>query len=161
MSYWKARENLEYYAVVKSLLESLGPFGSLADIGSWDTPVATWGDFDQRYTVDCRERPALLGVQQIVGTWPDCASLLPLCDVVTCLQVLEHLAEPAPFCAALFAAAREAVIISVPWEWPAGQCASHVQDPIGNAKLYGWTHRRPGIKRIVGTPARAVLMYEI
>lgn len=159
MSYWKPRENLEYYAVVKSLLESLGPLGSLADIGCWDTPVATWGDFDQRYTVDCRERPTLSGVRQIVGSWPDCASLLPLCDVVTCLQVLEHLDEPEPFCAALFAAARRAVIVSVPWQWPAGNEPSHRQDPVGGDQLEKWTRRRPTVQQIVGKPARAVLLY--
>jgi len=161
MSYWKPRAGLEYYAVVRSLLESLGPLGSLADIGSWDTPVATWGDFDQRYTVDHRERPALSSVRQIVGSWPDCAALLPLCDVVTCLQVLEHLDEPKPFCAALFAAARHAVIVSVPWMWPAGNEPGHRQDPVDGEKLVAWTHRKPTLQRIVGKPARAVLLYHI
>lgn len=80
---------------------------------------------------------------------------------MTCLQVLEHVKQPEPFAAALFAAARRAVIISVPWEWPAGYCASHVQDPVVDTKLYGWTHRRPTVKKIVGEPARAVLLYEI
>lgn len=166
MSYWKPREHLEYYAVVRQMFESLGPLASIADIGSADTPVATWGDFDQRWTVDHRGRPALPGVRQIVGDWPDCAALLPVCDVVTCLQVLEHVKEPEPFTAALFTAAREAVIISVPWEWPPGRCASHVQDPVGDAKLYEWTHRRPAVKRIVGGTGgcelkRAVLLYDI
>ena len=160
MGYWADRTKLEYYAVVRQLLESFGPLGSIADIGCCDTPTATWGDFDQRWTVDPRARPALSGVTQIVGHWPDCATLLPQVDVVTCLQVLEHVKQPEPFCAALFAAAREGVIISVPWEWPAGSCASHIQDPVGDAKLGEWTHRRPALKKIVGKPARAVLFYE-
>ena len=161
MSYWKPRAGLEYYAVVRSLLDDLGPLGSIADIGSWDTPVATWGDFDQRWTVDHRERPALSGVRQIVGFWPDCASLLPLCDVATCLQVLEHQDDPEPFCAALFASARHAVILSVPWGWPAGGEPSHKQDPLDAEKLAAWTHMTPTVQQIIGKPARAVLLYKI
>jgi hypothetical protein len=161
MGYWISRANLEYYAVVRAMLESLGPLGSIADIGCEDTPVACWGVFGQRWAVDMCERQPLPGVRRIVGTWPDCETLLPTCDVVTCLQVLEHVAEPAPFVAALFAAARRAVIISVPWEWPAGQCKSHVHDPVDDAKLREWTHRRPAVKAIVGTPARAVCLYAV
>jgi hypothetical protein len=161
MSFYEGRKHLEYFAVVRELIESFGPLSSIADIGSLDTPVATWGNFDQRYTVDRRERPALSGVRQIVGEWPDCQSLLPLCDAVTCLQVLEHLADPRPFCTALFAHARQAVILSVPWRWPAGSCKSHVQDPVDDTKLAAWTHRQHAIRQIVGKPARAVLLYRV
>lgn len=159
MSFYETRKHLEYFAVVREMLESLGSLGSVCDIGCLDSPVATWGDFDQRWTIDHRERPAISGVRQIVGEWPDCASLLPIVDVVTCLQVLEHLDDPKPFCAALFAAARQAVIVSVPWGWPAGLCTSHVQDPVDAAKLDGWTGREPTRLEIIGTPARAVGLY--
>jgi hypothetical protein len=161
MSYWKPREHLEYYAVVRQMLESFGALGSIADVGCADTPVATWGDFDCRYSVDRRERPVLSGVLQIVGSWPGCAALLPVVDVVTCLQVLEHLDEPEPFCAALFTAAREGVILSVPWEWRAGIEPGHKQDPVGDSRLWEWTGRRPAVKKIVGKPARGVLLYEV
>lgn len=158
MAYWKIRDKYCYYQAVRSWLTELSPLGSLADIGCCDTPVATWGDFDQRWTVDTRKQPALPGVSQIVGSWPDCAALLPLCDVVTCLQVLEHIQDPGPFCAALFAAARVAVIISVPYCWAPGRCKYHIHDPVDEAKLLTWTNREPtrhvvvndgGLKRMV------------
>lgn len=162
MSYWKPREHLEYYSAVRQMLESLGPLGSIADIGCADTPVATWGNFDCRYSVDRKERPALSGVLPIVGSWPCCATLLPVCDVVTCLQTLEHISDPEPFCEALFAAARVAVILSVPYRWSSGQCASHVHDPVDEEKLLGWTHREPTRQAIVGDGGleRLVVFYE-
>lgn len=162
MSYWKEREKYRYYETVRNWLTDLGPLGSLADIGCADTPTAIWGDFDQRWTVDVRQRPALSGVTQIVGYWPDCATRLPAVDVVTCLQVLEHVADPEPFCAALFAAARVAVILSVPYRWSSGQCVSHVHDPVDEEKLLGWTHREPTRQAIVGDGGleRLVVFYE-
>jgi len=158
--YWAGRKNLDYYQIVRTILEGFGPMGSVLDVGSWDTPIATYGDFDERITVDPRPRPALMGVLPIVGRWPDCSHLVPVCDVVLCLQVLEHLDDPEPFCAALFAHARHAVVISVPWGWPAGQEPSHRQDPVGAAKVRQWTGRDPVTCRITPSPgARAVMVY--
>jgi hypothetical protein len=101
-------------------------------------------------------------VLRVIGYWPDCATLVPLCEVVTCLQVLEHLDQPEPFCAALFAHARQAVILSLPWHWPAGTDASHKQDPVGGDKVLLWTGRDPTSCRVTpGTRPRAVLLYQI
>jgi hypothetical protein len=160
--YWGSRAGLDYYRVVKEILERLGPQASVLDVGSWDTPVATWGDFDERYTVDPRPRPVLPGVTAVVGSWPDCATEVPVCDVVTCLQVLEHLAEPTAFCGPLFEHARRAVIISVPWGWPAVAEPSHVHDPVDAEKLRAWTGLEPDELRIVpGRGPRAVAVYRL
>ena len=160
--YWAGRKNLAYYQTVRQILEGLGRQGSILDVGCLDTPVSTWGDFDQRFTVDPLPRPELPGVLRIIGYWPDSGPVLPLCDVVTCLQVLEHLDAPEPFCAALFAHARQAVILSVPWGWPAGWEPSHKQDPVGAEKLRGWTGRDPTATTIT-TEARprAVMLYRV
>ena len=158
MTYWAERENLEYYQTVRTWLEEFGG-GTLLDVGCCDTPVATWGQFDERITVDPRPRPALMGVRQVIGSWPDCASVVPRCDVLTCLQVLEHLADPTTFCAALFGNARRAVILSVPWGWEAGWCKSHVQDPVDAAKLRGWTGREPDRLVVIGKHPRAVGLF--
>lgn len=161
MAYWQKRTKYRYYELVRDWLAQLGPLDSIADIGCCDTPVATWGDFDCRYSVDQRERPALPGVQQIIGSWPCCATLLPVCDVVTCLQTLEHIADPEPFCEALFAAARVAVILSVPYRWKHGLCLAHVQDPVDEEKLLSWTHREPTRRVVVndGGLERMVCLY--
>lgn len=160
--YWESRKHLAYYRVVQRLLDDLGPLASLLDVGCWDTPAATWGDADERFSVDMRPRPELPGVRAIVGRWPDCASDVSLCDVVLCLQVLEHLDDPRAFCRPLFAAARRAVIVSVPWGWPALSEPSHRQDPVDGEKLERWTGRRPALVEIVRDgPPRAVLLYDV
>ncbi len=93
MGYWSQRSGLEYYQVVRRILDGLGPLHSVLDVGSWDTPVVTWADANERITVDTRSRPEFPGVQAVVGRWPDCDSGLPVCDVVLCLQrfVTPHL----------------------------------------------------------------------
>ena len=161
MSYWSDRAGLEYYRVVRETLDGMGPLASLLDVGCWDTPVATWGESDERITVDPRPRPELPGVRAVVGRWPDCASEVPVCDVAMALQVLEHLANPVAFCGPLFEHARRAVIISVPWGWPAIAEPSHLQDPVGAAKLAGWTGREPDRLIVVGRHPRAVAVYRI
>lgn len=144
MAFYHGRRNLEYYRVTRLWLESLGPRESILDVGSWDSPLATWGDFRLRYTVDARQRPDLPGVTKIVAEWPDAAAMFPeRVSVVTCLQVLEHIREVRPFVDALFAVAGQYVVISVPDRWPAGMCRHHVHDPIDEAKLEWMTGRKP------------------
>jgi hypothetical protein len=159
VGYYNPRAKLGYYQTVKRWLEELGSLDSLLDVGCFDTPVATWGDFRHRYTVDHRARPALSGVLPIVGDWPACSHLVPQCDVVTCLQTIEHLDNPLPFTAALFAHARRAVILSLPYQWPAGHCSSHRQDPVTLEKIAGWAGRQPDRIHRSGTPVRIVLLY--
>ena len=135
MSFYEGRKNSEYYAIVREILDDLGPAESIMDVGSWDSPVATWGDFRKRYTVDTRERPELPGVTKLVGEWPAVAGQIGTVSIVTCLQVLEHIRDVRAFAETLFTAARKAVVISVPWMWPTGACEYHVHDPIDRKKL--------------------------
>ena len=128
--YWTERRNLTYYQEVRRLLEELGPMHSILDIGSGGTPVATWGDFSNRYAVDqdpCQSWP---GVSFYQCEWVkfDC----PNVDVITCLQVMEHLEDyqqVLDFSNKIAEHCRIA-IISVPYEWPQGVCQYHPMDPI-------------------------------
>jgi hypothetical protein len=162
MTFYQSRINLGYYKIARSWLESLGPREAILDVGCWDSPVATWGDFRLRYTVDSRQRPDLPGVTKVVAAWPDAARMIPdPVSVVTCLQVIEHIPEVRPFVDALFAAASQYVVLSVPYRWPAGMCRQHVHDPIDDAKLQWMTGRTPC--RTVLTKdqqARIVAIYE-
>jgi len=79
--------------------------------------------------------------------------------VITCLEVLEHLTdeEMQPFVDKLFAHA-EHVIISVPWRWPKGKCANHVQDPIGRKKFLQMIGNRKVVKqKIVGRRSKRLV----
>lgn len=162
MGFYEKRTNSQYYSVVRGYLESLGPRNSILDVGCWDTPVATWGDFRERYTIDTRNRPALMDVKMVVGTWPKDANLFSPVSVVTCLQVLEHITDAVPFAAALFATATEYVMISVPYKWAAGQCKWHVHDPIDEVKLEQMTGRIPESTHITDWPDRRIVaMYRL
>ena len=140
--HYSQRADLPYYRHVKEILESLGELDSILDVGCLDVPTATWGDFRKRYTIDRLKRPVLAGVEAILGSWPEDWTFGSV-DVVTCLQVLEHIENPLPFSESLFATAQHTVIVSVPYLWPAGRCKSHVQDPIDEEKLESMTGRTP------------------
>lgn len=148
--YWAERQHYSYYAAIQQMLTDCGSQQSLLDIGSMDTPVATWGNFATRYTIDPRPRNPLPHVTAVVGSWPDDLELLPSrLSVITCLQVIEHVENTRRMCDAMFAAATNCVIISVPYEWPAKACHYHVHDPIDEAKLVRLVGRVPDESVIV------------
>lgn len=72
-------------------------------------------------------------------------------DFVTCLQVLEHIGPARKFARKLFTLA-DRVLISVPYQWPAGLEKSHCQDPVDFRKLRRWTGRDPTYWVIVAEP---------
>jgi hypothetical protein len=72
-------------------------------------------------------------------------------DVVTCLQVLEHVTEAELFCDRLKAAARQ-LVVSVPYKWKKGWTKHHVHDPVDEDKLGGWMKRKPNHSLIVPEP---------
>lgn len=143
MSYWNDRKHLNYYKDVRKLLETIGPRKSILDIGPLDTPVATWGKFDHRYTVGPNVRDPLDGVKAFLGLWPGKFPNLELpVSVITCLQVIEHLESPRDFCDSLFASA-DIVIISVPYKWSKSSCSYHRHNLIDEQKLEAMTGRIP------------------
>lgn len=147
--YWEGREHFRYYAAVREMVDRLSPGRALLDVGSWDTPVATWGRFERRYTCDLAVDPALPGVSSHVGDW--LAWEVPeRMSVVTCLQTIEHLPDETvrPFCEKLLASG-DAVIVSVPYNWPKGQEYSHQQDPIDLPKLARLMGVEPNEHRVI------------
>jgi hypothetical protein len=165
MSYWSERSLFAYYQYVREELERLGPRPSLLDVGCWDTPVATWGDFGARFSIDPRPRPPLPNVVAITGSWPQAAQQLPhRVSVVTCLQLLEHVRNTRAFCASLFARATDVVILSVPYRWPRAACEYHIHDPIDEAKLAVLTGLPATRTHIVDEPDgyhRLIAVYEV
>jgi len=164
MSFYEQRKGEEYYTVVKRLIDYEGPLDSIIDIGCWDSPVATWGEFNHRYTVDPRVRPVISGVTPIVAPWPDARSMLPCdkIDVTVCLQTLEHILYATEFADAMLDITRVVAIISVPWKWPKGACEYHVQDPVDEHVMRRITGRQHSELYIVGTKEkRAVFTYRM
>ena len=101
-----------------------------------------WFDwFETKQVIDLKQPASMLGVISIAGDFMS----FPIprkFNLVLCLQVLEHLSEPRPFCQKLFSAGQW-LIISVPYKWSQGQCIYHKQDPVDEAKLETWTNRVP------------------
>jgi len=159
--YWLPRSHCAYYNRVRSWLNSFSPGGSLCDVGGHDTPVAAWGDFDSRTIVTKGEvKNRLPHIKYHITDFMDYDPGQRF-DVVTCLQVLEHLDDETvgKFADKLYETAKTALIVSVPYLWKKGVCDSHYQDPINWEKFIGWFGREPddyaivaeknGIERIV------------
>ena len=148
--FYAGRTHCQYYTLVREWLEGYGRRAAILDIGCADTPVASWGDFRNRYALDTRLKPKHPSIITVDGQWPNDAARLPSqVSVITCLQVLEHVEDARPFVDAIFATATYRVILSVPYMWPAGTCESHVNDPINRAKLRGWAKRKPTRTKLV------------
>lgn len=132
---------MRYYSQVLALARLHAPGGgSVLDVGGRDCEYIAWFDwFRRKVVLDLKPPPPRPGVETVAGdflAWqPDAVF-----DLVLCLQVLEHLADPASFCRKLLATGR-VLIISAPYRWPRGQCRYHLQDPVDEAKLLGWAGR--------------------
>lgn len=148
-SYWKKRRHLKYYREVVRLAREYVPEGhALIDVGAGETDVVrALQGFQRRVVLDVHpirpKRGVEIATTDFMQYEPDTRF-----DLVLCLQVLEHLEEPAPFARKLFEIGRT-VIISVPYQWPEGAWPWHVQDPVDEAKLERWTGRQPTELRIV------------
>ena len=161
MSYWRERQTMRYYAQVLAFARRYAPEGgSVIDVGGRDCEYIQWFDwFERKVVIDLKPPPASPGVETLAG---DFLEFQPgVCfDLVLCLQVLEHLQEPAEFCRKLLQTGRT-VIVSVPYRWPRGLCKYHVQDPVDEIKLRGWADRSPRDSAIVrdGNRERLVAVF--
>jgi hypothetical protein len=137
MGFYTERKEYKYYQLCKKILEELSEIQqeSILDIGCFDSPVSTWGNFKTRYSVDKQNRANLKNVIKIVSEWPHVSNQLPpKIDVITCLQVIEHIENYRPFVDKILEMCKTA-IISIPWKWPKSLCKYHVLDPIDEDKL--------------------------
>ena len=152
---------MRYYAQVLAFARRYAPEGgSVIDVGGRDCEYIQWFDwFERKVVIDLKPPPASPGVETLAG---DFLEFQPgVCfDLVLCLQVLEHLQEPAEFCRKLLQTGRT-VIVSVPYRWPRGLCKYHVQDPVDEIKLHGWAGRSPLDSAIVrdGNRERLVAVF--
>ncbi len=147
-NYWKERKNCKYYQKVISIINKIAKT-SIIDVGSSNTELHSFvgSSYEDRACLDIHKLPAIKGVRTIRANFykwsPD-----KRYDVVSCLQVLEHLDDPKAFAQKLFDLG-ETVIISVPYKWKKGFCIHHVQDPVDEAKLFLWTQTVPDEKHII------------
>jgi len=148
VSYWEDRRHMRYYGQVLELARRYAPAGgSVVDVGGRGCEYITWFDwFRRKVVIDLQHVPPQSGVETLVGDFLAWQPAEPF-DLALCLQVLEHLAEPAPFCRKLLATGR-VVIVSVPYRWPKGLCKYHKQDPVDEVKLLAWAGQ-PAVERAI------------
>lgn len=156
--YWEERKNLNYYKLIRKIIESFSPGESIMDVGSYGTPIVTYGNFKKRISVD-RINTNIEGVDNIVGNWLTMDA--PKVDLILCLQVLEHIPEEKvrPFARKLLKHGTNA-IISLPYMWPVNSCKYHVHDLIDLEKIEDWLGQKSlshtivsdrNVKRIITT----------
>jgi hypothetical protein len=142
-SYWERRRDLKYYEEVIGQARVYAPTGgSVIDVGASEAEVIRRLDwFTRRVVLDVKHILPLAGVENVTA---DFMAYQPevIFDLVLCLQVLEHLPNPTPFAKKLLRTGKT-VIITVPYKWPEGQCKTHLQDPVDEAKLKSWTRCQP------------------
>lgn len=149
--YAKQRQHLRYYQRVKQAVLDHSPGESLLDVGAGGTDTVLTGEFARRTAVNRDAMNVDYGpsVRVVIDDWM--RTDVDAHQVVTCCQVIEHLrdAELGPFVAKLFALCSRALIVSVPYRWPAHICKYHPQDPIDGEKLDRIMGRRPDRSEIV------------
>lgn len=148
-AYWQRRRHMQYYREVVRLARAHAPQArTVLDVGARDTPVVVELDWiPSRTALDYEVAPDIPGVTGIKGDFLEYRPPHTF-DLVICLQVLEHLEQPQRFAQKLLATGN-LVIISVPYQWPEGFTSEHLQDPIDEQKLLGWTLQPPIDKAIV------------
>jgi hypothetical protein len=135
--YWNRRKHLSYYRLVVDLARKYAPDAkSVLDVGGNGCEYVNWLDWvPERVAIDL-EPFSVPGVQSVCGDFMR-HEFGQHFDLVLCLQVLEHQADPADFSQRLLETG-DLVIVSVPFKWPPGD-PTHLQDPIDEDKLRSWT----------------------
>lgn len=140
--YEEIRKDYIYYKVVKRIIKLFsGNDKTIIDIGSANIDLMSELPFKKRCSV------AIYGAinnDKVTGYQMNFFDFKPeeKFDVVTCLQVIEHIEEAREFTQKIFNTGKT-VIISLPYKWKKGTCKTHIQDPVDESKIYSWTSRNP------------------
>jgi hypothetical protein len=162
--YWMRRKNYLYYHVVGLLARRLAIGAqTMIDVGSAGCPYLEWfPNVPSRTSLDLRRPYAAPGIDSIRADFL-CWKAPHIYDIALCLQVLEHIPDAGAAARKLLALA-EVVVVSVPYQWPAGQQKGHLHDPVDETKMEQWFGRQPNFSylcREVATDAdRLIQVYE-
>jgi hypothetical protein len=163
-AYWRDRRNLLYYQVVRQLVEGLGQGAeSMLDVGSAACPYLDWfPHIPVRVSLDIERPYRAAGVEAVTADFLEWRTDRRF-DIVTCLQVMEHVEDPAAFAKKLLALGRT-VIVSVPHAWPPGSVDGHRHDPVTERKMRSWFGREPNFsyvcREVLTHSDRLIQVYE-
>lgn len=150
--YWNDRQDLLYYQYVDYIVRVIGVNAiSLIDVGSANCPYIEWFDWIPNKTAvdlaDPYSSRNVIGVKGNVLTLEFAEKF----DIVTCLQVLEHIPDPKPFAQRLLELGNR-LVVSVPYNWKAGKDKDHIHDPVDLQKMEKWFCRSPNYSIVVKEP---------
>lgn len=150
--YWRRRSDLLYYQYFRYMVRCIGHDAqSMIDVGSGNSGYLEWFDWIQdRVSIDIQTPYSSETVRGIEGDIFDLKLDAPY-DICSCMQVLEHVPDPAPFARRLLELGR-LVLISVPYKWPAGRTKGHVNDPVDLDSVVRWFGRKPNYHIVVSEP---------
>jgi hypothetical protein len=165
--YWESRRHLIYYKAIFQIVSAIGNDAqSIIDIGSHNTEYIIWFYWIKKKVQLNKKKllraSTLPGVERISIDYYD---YVPenIFDVVLCLQVLEHVSDPAEFCRKLQMTGKR-LVVSVPYKWPAGLSPGHIHDPVDEMKLKTWMGRSPNYSMTVTEPfgpTRLIAYYDL
>ncbi|MCB1390640.1 MAG: hypothetical protein KDK12_16100 [Rhodobacteraceae bacterium] len=165
--YWHERSDMLYYRYIDYLVRSLGTSATrMLDVGTGNCPYLDWFDWiETRVSVDIRVPYSAPGIQGVKGDIHE-LDLGAKFDLVTSLQVLEHVPDATRFARRLLELGR-LLIVSVPFRWPPKPpTPGHVHDPVTREKLAEWMGRAPNWDIVVREPfigpkgARLISIYD-
>lgn len=148
-SYWLKREHSNYLCEIRKIINQIGIGArSIIDVGSNGCPYLDWFAWiPERYSVDLRKPYKAPGIVDITTDFlkynPD-----KTFDILTCLQVIEHVPDAQAFCQKLLKTAR-ILVVSVPYQWPAGATTGHIHDPVDLEKMNNWFGREPNYYSLI------------
>lgn len=150
--YWERRSDLLYYQYFRFIVRCIGPEArSMLDVGSGNAPYLEWFDWiPERVSVDLATPYRSETVKGIEGDVFGLAFERPF-DLLSCMQVLEHVPEPEPFARRLLELGR-IVLVSVPYKWPKGSNRHHVNDPVDLEAVTRWFGRKSNYHLVVHEP---------
>lgn len=133
-------------------------------MGSYGCPYLDWFTWiPDRYSIDLLKPYEAPG---IVGMKMDFLKYQPekRFDLLTCLQVIEHVEDVERFCEKLLQTAR-VLVVSVPYKWQEGMVEGHIHDPVDFKKMNTWFGREPNYFHIVTEVAsplsRLICIYDV
>lgn len=153
--YWNDRLDMMYYRYVDFIVRTVGADAQrMIDIGTAQCPYLEWFDWIPfRVSFDLETPYRSDTVKGVKGNFLD-HKFQKRFDILTCLQVMEHVPEPRKFARKLLQTA-DTVVVSVPYEWGAGVVPGHVNDPVSKKSLKEWFGRWPNYSVIVAEPFRS------
>jgi hypothetical protein len=138
VKYWDRRKQHAYYQEVLKVSREAAPGAkNMLDVGTGECEYPEWFDWiPRKVLVDRRHVPPGTNAVRVKSDFMAYRTKERF-DLVTCLQVLEHLEDPASMARRLLQHGRT-VVVSVPYMWAEGFCKYHVQDPVSEKKLLAW-----------------------